>query len=57
VPASGSGGHPSGGGDSPAFAALGSTGRQFSLTRGHTLAATEAPSFGEPGAQPGVTPD
>jgi hypothetical protein len=57
VPASGSGGHPSGGGDSPTFAALGLTGRQFDLTRGQTLAATEALSFGEPGAQPGVTPD
>lgn len=57
VPASGSSGHPTGGGDSPAFAALGSTGRQFNLIRGQALASTEALAFGEPGAQPGVTPD
>jgi hypothetical protein len=57
MPGTGSSGHSSGSADSPAFAALGFGGRQFDLTRGQTLADTEAVSFGEAGAQPGVTPD
>lgn len=57
MPGTGSPGHSSGGGDSPAFTALGFGGRQFDLTRGQAFTDTEAASFGEPGAQPGVTPD
>jgi hypothetical protein len=57
VPASGSGGHPTGGGDTPVFAPLGSTGRQLDLDSGRSLPVIDVLSFGEPGARPGVTPD